>query len=232
VSIPWPPLVEGRLVRRYKRFLADVELPGVGLVTAHTPNTGSMLDCSESGRPVFLSRSPNPGRKYPFSWEMIAMGDGLVGVNTVLPNRLAFLALEAGALPGLPLAGRLEREVRVGRSRLDLRLSAADGTEVWVEVKNCSLVRDGTALFPDAVSARGARHLGELAGLVGPGRRAVLLVLVQRGGAGFFSPADSIDPAWGQALRAALRQGVELLAHSVDLSLERASLGRRLEARL
>ncbi|MDR3134518.1 MAG: DNA/RNA nuclease SfsA [Deltaproteobacteria bacterium] len=228
----WPKLIEGILVRRYKRFLADVELPGLGQVTAHTPNTGAMLDCSESGRPVYLSLSQKASRKYSYSWEMISMPDGLVGVNTSLPNKLAFLAFESGAILGFPRPLKVERERNVGRSRLDLKLTLPGEGEVFVEVKSSTLVRDGLALFPDAVSARGKRHLEELAALARSGARAALLVLVQRGGAVAFAPADFIDPAWGKALREAVLAGVELIAHAVDLSLEEARLGARLGFRL
>jgi sugar fermentation stimulation protein A len=220
------------LIKRYKRFLADVELPGQGQVTAHTPNTGAMLDCSEPGRPVYLSLSDNPRRKYPYAWEMIAMPDGLVGVNTALPNRLAHLAFSIGAVPGFPRPLMVERERPVGRSRLDLKLTLPGGDEAFVEVKSSTLVRGGVALFPDAVSQRGKRHLDELTGLARGGKRAVLLVLAQRPGADSFSPADAIDPAWGAALRHAASAGVEILAHTVDLTLTDAKLGRPLEVRL
>lgn len=235
---PWrlalPPLAEGRLVRRYKRFLADVELLGGPLVTAHTNNTGAMLDCSEPGRPVWLSKSQNPKRAFPWSWELISMPDSLVGVNTLLPNRLAALAAAGGALTGGAPPLSVAREVRVGggRTRLDLSIAAEGGAEVLVEVKSSTLVRDGAALFPDAPSLRGARHLAELSALAAAGRRAVMLVLVQRGGADRFSPADGIDPAWGEALRAAVAAGVELRVHEVELGLAFAAWGREIPARL
>jgi sugar fermentation stimulation protein A len=232
VFLPWPELVKGVLIKRYKRFLADVEIGGLGTITAHTANTGSMLDCSESGRNVYLSYHPNPKRKYAYGWEMIEMADGLVGVNTALPNKLAYLALERGAIANFPKPLKVERERKFGLSRLDLTLALPGDEEVWIEVKNSTLVRDGVALFPDAVSKRGARHLEELTALVKLGKRAALLVMVQRGGAKFFSPADFIDPAWGRALRAAHDHGVEIIAHAVDLSLKEAKLGRALEVRL
>jgi sugar fermentation stimulation protein A len=230
--VAWPPLVTGTLVKRYKRFLADVRLDDGRLITAHTPNTGSMLDCSAPLSKVFLSRSDSPTRRYPFTWEMIEMPDSLVGVNTSVPNKLFWEAARLGALPGVPPPALLEREVRAGRSRLDLKITAEDGTEVWAEAKNCTLVREGLALFPDAVSARGARHMEELSALVGPGRRALLLVLVQSAGARAFSPADSIDPAWGRALRAALSSGVEIMVREAHLSPLEVSLGPELEVLL
>jgi sugar fermentation stimulation protein A len=165
---------------------------------------------------------------------MIEMPDGLVGVNTILPNRLAAKALEAGLITQGIKPIEVQREVRVGieRSRLDLRAKMPDGAEVFVEVKSSTLVREGLALFPDAVSLRGAKHLRELSNLVGPHSRAVILVLVQRSGAKAFAPADFIDPGWGQTLREAIKSGVELLVHQVDLSLTRAAWGHPLEARL
>ncbi|MDR2386730.1 MAG: DNA/RNA nuclease SfsA [Deltaproteobacteria bacterium] len=232
VTLPWPELVKGVLIKRYKRFLADVEIEGQGIITAHTANTGSMLDCCESGRMVYLSLSQNPKRKYPYGWEMIEMPDGLVGVNTALPNKLSYLALERGALAEFSKPLKVERERKFGLSRLDLKLTLEGGQEVWIEVKNATLVRSGVALFPDAVSQRGARHLGELMALVRAGKRAALLVMVQRSGAESFSPADFIDPAWGQALRQAQERGVEIIARVVDLSLKEAKLGRALEVRL
>jgi sugar fermentation stimulation protein A len=171
-------------------------------------------------------------RKYKYNWEMIKMPDGLVGVNTALPNKLAFMAAERGTIANYPCPTKVEREVKIGRSRLDLKLTLPDDTEVFIEVKNSTLVRDKIALFPDAVTARGTKHLGELTSLVGDKRRAALLVLVQRSGADYFSPADFIDPAWGQALRQAVANGVELIVHTVDLSLKEATLGRALEALL
>jgi sugar fermentation stimulation protein A len=219
------------LVKRYKRFLADVVMSDGETMTVFTPNTGSMLDCSQPGRTVYLSESSNPKRKHRFSWEMIDMPDGLVGVNTLLPNKLVRLAAEAGRIAGLPSSPRVRSEVKVGRCRLDLKLET-EKEEIWLEVKNCTLVRDGAALFPDAVTQRGARHLEELADLVGPGRRAAILVLVQRSGAEYFAPADFIDPVWGQALRRARDRKVEIYAYAADLSLHEVAWGRSLEVAL
>ncbi len=220
----WGPLVEGRLARRYKRFLADVEIDG-RVVTAHTPNTGRMIGCSEPGRAVWLSRHESPSRKYPLTLEMIAMPTALVGVNTMVPNRLMAEAARQGLLRELSGPARVETEVASGRSRLDLRLTEPDGAAVMVEVKNCTLAENGTAYFPDAVTARGARHLEELAALVRAGSRAAIAVLVQRADAERFSPADHIDPEWGRQLRLALAAGVEIWAYRADLTLTGVSLG-------
>jgi sugar fermentation stimulation protein A len=208
--------------------LADVSLLDGTLLTAHTNNTGSMLDCSEPGRPVWLSRSDSKTRAHPYGWELIEMPDSLVGVNTLLPNKLAALAAEGGFLTGgaLPLSVRREARVGTGRSRLDLLLSMEDGQEILAEVKSSTLVREKVALFPDAVSLRGARHLLELEKLASVGQKAIILVLVQRGGSKSFSPADSIDPGWGAALRRAVDKGVRLMVREVELTTLGAAWGR------
>ncbi|MDR2422611.1 MAG: DNA/RNA nuclease SfsA [Deltaproteobacteria bacterium] len=226
-AVPWPPLIKGILIKRYKRFLADVKLLDGSTVTAHTANTGSMLTCSEPGRPVYLSRSANHKRLYPYSWAMIEMPDGLVGVDTGLPNRLAALAARDGFFPGWPKYPKVVPEAKVGRGRLDLRLESPEGPTVWVEVKNCSLVQDGVAEFPDAPSVRGRRHLAELAELAQGGDRAIILILVQRA-ARAFRPAAAIDPAFALALGQAVSQGVELEVYRVGLSLTRAWIAERL----
>ncbi|MDR1085789.1 MAG: DNA/RNA nuclease SfsA [Deltaproteobacteria bacterium] len=228
-AIAWPPLIKGTLVKRYKRFLADVRLPGGQTVTAHTPNTGRMLLCSEPGRPVYLSRSSNLKRKLAYTWEMIDMEDGLVGVNTTLPNRLAAMAAGESFFPGWPQKPEVRTEVKAGLSRLDLQL-LKDGQVTWVEVKNCTLVQDGVALFPDAVSARGAKHLIELREKVKSGDRAILLVMIQRRGAHVFSPAHKIDPRWAETLKEVLDNGVELEAREVILDLNCATLGARIKS--
>jgi sugar fermentation stimulation protein A len=225
VSIPFPPLTEGVLIRRYKRFLADVRLPSGEVVTAHTPNTGSMASCSEPGRKVYLSYFPNPKRKYPHGWELIRMDAGLVGVNTSLPNKLARLSLEKGALPGFPQGGIVRSEVKKGVSRLDLSYEAPSGHKTYVEVKNCSLTNNNVAYFPDAQSLRAQRHLRELLEIARQGDGALILIMVQRQDASLFSPADHIDPAWGKGLRESLAAGVKLLVMRVNLSLKEATLG-------
>ncbi|MDR1044990.1 MAG: DNA/RNA nuclease SfsA [Candidatus Adiutrix sp.] len=224
-GLSWGPLIRGRLIRRYKRFLADVELDGGWPGTAHTPNTGRMLGCSEPGRPVWLSRHEGGGRKYPLTLEMIQMPTALVGVNTMVPNRLAALAAAAGLLAETRGPVQVAREVTVGRSRLDLRLTDARGGIIMVEVKNCTLAENGAAFFPDAVTERGTRHLDELAALAASGLRAALFILVQRADADHFRPADHIDPEWGRRLRTAVARGVEVWAYRADLSLEKISLG-------
>lgn len=227
-GLRWGPLVEGTLLRRYKRFLADVELVNGETVTAHTANTGTMLGCSEPGRPVWLSHHDVPTRKLKYTLEMIAMPTAVVGVNTGVPNKLVRTSVLAGRVPELPLPEVARPEVTRGDSRLDLLLSDPGRPDTLVEIKNCSLVEDGTALFPDAVTARGAKHLGELADIAAGGERAVLFIVVQRGDAFRFSPADRIDPEWGRVLRRAMEAGVELLVYRAAVDLDGIRLDRRL----
>lgn len=227
----WGELTQGILVRRYKRFLADVELPGEEVVTAHTANTGAMLGCCQPGRPVWLSLHDCAHRKYRYTLEMIDMPAALVGVNTAVPNRLVRAAAVAGAVPEFPHPVTVRSEVKRGESRLDLMLTSprTEG-DVFVEIKNCTLVEDGTAYFPDAVTTRGTRHLEELAALAREGIRAVIFVLVQRGDAVRFSPADHIDPEWGKTLRRVLADGVELLVYRAALTTKEIGIGKRLPA--
>jgi sugar fermentation stimulation protein A len=214
------PLTTGVLIRRYKRFLADVRLVSGEVVTAHTPNTGSMLGCSSPGSPVWLSRADNPKRKYPWTWELTETESGvLVGIHTGRSNGLVWEALAEGKAAGLVGYRPVRREVVVEHGRLDMLLENAEGRACYVEVKNVTAVDDqGTAIFPDAVSARASRHLEALAELVAKGHRAVIIFCVQRGDAERLSPADIIDPVYGRTLRRVLTQGVEALAWRADVS--------------
>lgn len=228
-GLAWPELVCGTLVRRYQRFLADVILGSGETVTAHCPNTGTMKSCCEPGRPVYLSRSDNPRRKLPYTWELIKMPDSLVGVNTAVPNRLVEKAVHGGRIPELSGYTRVQREVRYGKnSRIDLMLSGDGRRDCYVEIKNCTLVEAGDALFPDAVTTRGLKHLRELTEMARKGDRAVMFYFIQRMDAGCFRPADAIDPQYGQGLRAAVKAGVEVVAYDVTLDLEGICLNRRL----
>jgi sugar fermentation stimulation protein A len=209
------PLVEGRLLRRYKRFLADIELEGGVVVTAACPNTGSMLGCCEPGSRALLSESDSPTRKYRHTWELVEAGGVMVGINTGLPNRLVAEAIEAGVIGELSGYGTIRREVPFGeeRSRIDLVLESPGRAACYVEVKNVTAaVADGVALFPDAVSARGTKHLRELMRLRERGLRPVLVFCVQRGDVGEVRPADAIDPLYGRTLRDAVASGVEVMA--------------------
>ena len=224
----WPPLVQGTLVKRYKRFMADVKLRNGHLVTAHCPNSGSMLACCEPGRPAYLSRHNNPKRKLKYTWEIIHMPGSLVGVNTMVPNRLVHAAILADKVEALMGYSSVRAEVRYGKnSRIDLLLEEGE-KRCFVEVKNCTLVKDGIACFPDAVTTRGFKHLQELQEQVRMGDRAVMFYLVQRMDAVRFRPADYIDEKYGIELRKAVKNGVEILVYDVSLDLKSIALNRAL----
>jgi sugar fermentation stimulation protein A len=214
------PLLCGKLIKRYKRFLTDVELDTGELVTATCPNTGSMMGLLDPGNPVWLSVSDNPARKYAHTWEMVeavnAAGQPVrVGLNTGLPNKLVEEAIVTGKVPLLSGYDTLKREQKYGKnSRIDILLSdGADGRLTYVEVKNVTLSREGgIAEFPDAVTERGAKHLMELADMVREGHRAVMVYLAQRSDAARFRLAHDIDPAYMDAWRAARDAGVESIA--------------------
>lgn len=218
--LTWPPLLQGTLLRRYKRFLADVRLKNGHVVTAHCPNSGSMLACSEPGRAVYLSRHNNPKRRLRYTWELIEMPASLVGVNTLVPNRLVKAAVLAGRIDGLTGYERVRSEVNYGaNSRIDLLLEKG-GMRCFVEVKNCTLVEEGAASFPDAVTARGLKHLRELQEQVRTGARSVMFYLIQRMDALRFQPADAIDPKYGRELKRAIQNGVEVMVYDVAIDLE------------
>ena len=221
------PLIEGRLVRRYKRFLADVELVETGeIVTAHCANSGSMLSVNEAGAEVWLSPARNPDRKLKFTWEMIRIGGTLVGINTHLPNAIVAEAIEAAQVPELTGYASLRREVKYGEnSRIDLLLEKdgpGEGAKCYVEVKNVTMKRDlskkAPVEFPDAVTARGAKHLAELTNMVRDGHRSVMFYLVQRADGPAFAIAGDIDPAYAKGLAAARSAGVEALCYGCRLS--------------
>jgi sugar fermentation stimulation protein A len=222
------PLTEGRLLRRYQRFLADVET-AEGLVVAHCPNTGSLLGCQTPGSRVWLSRSRNPARKLAHTWELVEADGVLVGIHTGRSNRLVEEAL-AGGVVGELEGYRLERrEARYegSSSRADLLLSGKAGL-VYVEVKNVTAaVSSRIALFPDAVSSRGTRHLHEMMHVVSRGQRAVLVFCVQRSDVDEVRPADAIDPTYGRTLREALAAGVEAVAYRAQVSPEEIVLVER-----
>lgn len=225
-------LVRGTLVQRYKRFLADVQLPNGGTVIAHCTNTGSMMGCKTPGSPVYLSRCDNPGRRLLYTWEMIRINGGWVGINTLHPNRLVVEGIQTGAIRELQGYMSVRREVctRVG-TRLDLCLESASGL-CFVEVKNVTLASDGIAAFPDAVSARGTKHLKELIRLKRKGHRAAVVFVVQRQDCEAFRPADEIDPEYGRWLRRAFRAGVEVLPYQAHVTPEEIVLTTPLRSKL
>ena len=227
-----PPIV-GRFLRRYKRFFADVELQDGTVVTAHCPNTGSLLGCRTEGSRVWLRDSRNPARKLRYTWQAVQVGRSWVNVDTSLPNGVVAEAVAAGIVE--PLAGyaSLEREVCYGaNSRIDLLLTDARGRKCFVEVKNTTLAEGSVGLFPDAVTERGRKHLGELVRMARNGARAVQFFFVSRGDVAVFRPADTIDPDYAAALRKAARQGVEVLAWRARVEPRRLELDRPLEIEL
>jgi sugar fermentation stimulation protein A len=225
-------LIEGRLVKRYKRFLADVELASGDIVTAHCANPGSMLGLNAPGARVWLSRSANPKRKLAYSWELIEVdlgrGPALVGINTGSPNGAVAAAIEAGLIPALTGYAAMRREVRYGEnSRIDILLEDPARPPCYVEIKNVHLMRQaGLAEFPDSVTARGAKHLKELVAMVGSGARAVMVYFVQRGDAEIFSLAHDIDPGYAAAFKDARAAGVEAIAIASEVTLEGLTLPR------
>jgi sugar fermentation stimulation protein A len=230
------PLIPGKLIHRYKRFLADVTIAGGVVVTATCPNTGSMLGLTTPGSTVWLSESDRATRKYRHTWEMIeadlGTGPELVGINTGHPNALVAEAIGAGIIPELHGYTSLRREVRYGEaSRIDLLLeSGADPRPCYVEVKNVHLMRvAGLAEFPDSKTERGVKHLRELSAMVAEGHRAVMMFLVQRGDATRFKLASDIDPTYATAYRAAAAAGVEMLCYRCRLSPTEIVVERRLD---
>ena len=231
-----PPLEEGRLLRRYKRFLADIETAGGEQLTIHCPNTGSMLNCMAEGGRLWFSRSSDPKRKLPGTWELSETPQGrLACVNTARANALVEEALRAGTIAELTGFAALRREVAYGEenSRADFRLDYSGGP-AFVEVKSVTLgfADSAVAAFPDARSERGAKHLRELATLARRGVRAVQLYCVNLSGIAAVRPAAEIDPRYAAALQGALAAGVEVLAYGAELSPLGMRLVRRLEVRV
>lgn len=221
------PLIEGRLIRRYQRFLADVVLADGTTVTVHTPNTGSMLQCAVPGHRVLISRAANIARKYPFTLELIEVDGSWVDTHTLRTNRVVEEGLRKDWIAELT-GCRITPEHRFGASRIDFLLENDKG-KILVEVKNVTLIGPpGVACFPDAVTLRGQKHLRELMQACREGYRAVIFFLVQRGEAKAFSPADTIDPEYGRLLREAVGQGVEVLAYGSIVSPEENRVGMRL----
>lgn len=222
------PLVRGTLVRRYKRFLADVILDDGTPLTAHCPNTGSMMGVAEPGMGVWLQHHATPGRKYPYSWELVELPDGTrVGVNTHRSNVLVREAIEVDRFGGFRGYTDIVPEFRYGaeNSRADFLLRGTGLPDCYVEVKNVTAAVDhGIALFPDAVSVRGTKHLRELMSMVVTGHRAVLVFCVQRDDVAEVRPADAIDPLYGRTLREAIATGVEAVAWRATLSIEEVRL--------
>jgi sugar fermentation stimulation protein A len=224
------PLIEARLIRRYKRFLADVELADGTATTVHCANPGAMTGLAAPGMRVLLSRSDSKTRKLPLSWELVEADGGWVGINTAHPNRLVEEAIAAGTIGELAGYDTVRREVRYGRnSRIDLLLCGAGRADAYVEVKNVHLSRaPGLAEFPDSPTARGTKHLAELTDMVATGHRAVMVYLVQRGDCVAFRLAADVDPAYSAAFARARAAGVETIAYACRIDVDGVAVDRPL----
>ena len=223
-------LLRGRLIKRYKRFMADVILDSGETITAHCANTGAMLGVQEADSEVWLSPARNPDRKLKFTWELIRIGGGLVGINTAHPNKVVAEAIEGGKIPELTGYDTHRREVKYGNnSRVDILLSQDGKPDCYVEIKNVHLMRvAGVAEFPDSVSSRAAKHQGELADMVKQGARAVIFYLCQREDCDNFRLAADIDPDYAAAAKAARETGVEAMCYACTLTPEAIAVSRRL----
>jgi sugar fermentation stimulation protein A len=223
------PLLPGTLIKRYKRFLADVRLLDGQVVTAHCANSGSMLGCNLPDSQVLLSFRDAPKRKLKYTWELVKVGATWVGINTALPNHIVAEAIQGGAIPELTGYATLKPERKYGRnSRIDLLLSDPEKGLCYVEVKNVTLAEGSQALFPDAVTERGAKHLRELSDMVREGHRAVMVYLVQREDCDCFWPAEAIDPTYAAAFAAAQAAGVEALCYRCTVTPEGVAVAKRL----
>jgi sugar fermentation stimulation protein A len=224
------PTVEGKFLRRYKRFFAEVELDDGRVIVAHCPNTGSLIGCLAEGSRAVLRDSQNDARKMRYTFQAIRVGRTLVNVDTSLPNAAVFEAIERGLLPELSGYAEARREVVYGKnSRIDVLLTRKSGELCYVEVKNTTYAVGRAAAFPDAVTERGLKHLGELTRMVEQGHRAVQFFFVSRDDVDHFRPADEVDPAYAKALRKAARAGVEILAYSNRVRPDSIELHRKLE---
>ena len=223
------PLTRATLIRRYKRFLADVALDSGQEITVHLANSGAMLGTAAPGMEVWLSPATNPERKLKWNWELVRVDGELVGVNTAHPNRIVAEAVADGLIPELSGYDGIRREVKYGRnSRIDLLLESTGRPRCWVEVKNVHLKRGDWAEFPDAVTVRGTKHLAELRDMVAAGDRAVMVYLVQRADCHGFRPAADIDPTYATALIEAMRDGVEAICYICRMSLDGIAIGEAL----
>jgi len=210
-------LVQGKLIKRYKRFLTDVELEDGSVITAHCTNSGSMKSCLREGAPVYLSPVNDPKRKTKFTWEMIFINNGWVGINTMIPNKLAYEAINDGSITKLRNYTNIKREVTFGDSRFDV-FAEHDQEKCFIEVKNVTMKDGRFARFPDAVTSRGKKHLETLIEVKKQGMRAVMLYVIQRMDVEIFGPAWDIDPEYSKTLIKAFENGVEIIPMVVEVS--------------
>ncbi|MDN4501879.1 DNA/RNA nuclease SfsA [Alteromonadaceae bacterium BrNp21-10] len=226
------PLISGQLIKRYKRFFADVQLDNGDIVTAHCPNTGAMTGCAETGWQAYLSKHNNPKRKLAYTWELVENSQGhVIGINTANANKLVSEALQNKQVSELSAYTDQRAEVKYGEenSRIDFLLSASNLPDCYVEVKSVTLLQDQQGYFPDAVTTRGLKHLRELAAMVEQGHRAVLFYLVQHSGIQTMSVAEHIDVAYAQQLRLSIQAGVEVVCYGCQLQGENYALNHPCE---
>jgi len=220
-------LVHGTLIKRYKRFLADVRLDDGTEVVAHCTNSGTMKSCLENGAEVYLTPVTDPKRRTKFTWEMIKINGGWVGINTANPNKLAFESISAGIIPEPAGYTKVMREVVFGDSRFDV-FAENETEKCFVEVKNVTLKEGKYALFPDAVTTRGQKHLKTLMEVKASGIRSVMLYIVQRTDVEIFAPAIEIDPEYAKTLKLAVDNGVEVIVMQAKVTPERIILTKKL----
>lgn len=220
------PLHKAKLIKRYKRFLADVTLEGGEKITAYCANTGSMESCGSPGDTVYLSYHPDSKRKLLYTWELTKLpAKGHIVVNTALPNYIVEEAVSKGLVKELAGYDLIKREVKYGKnSRIDLLLTGKGRPDCYVEVKNTTLLRDGALMFPDAVTVRGRKHLDELSAMVKGGQRAVMFYLVNRPDGDYFRPAKEIDEEYAKSLKKAVKSGVEVVVYRTK-TLVRSAVG-------
>ena len=226
-------LIEATLLNRYKRFLSDIELPSGEEICAHVPNTGRMDTCWAPGWKVYISHHDNPKRKLKYTLELTDNGKTLIGVNTSFTNKIAHEALSNKLIPELAEFDQIFPERKVLDSRIDFYLETSDGKRsAYVEVKNATLVRNSVALFPDAVSTRGQKHIRDLIELKKQGHRSAMLYVINREDAKSFSPADEVDPVYSSLLREAAKEGVEIYAYSCKLNTKEIILHKKVDIKL
>lgn len=228
-------LRKATLIRRYKRFLADVILENGTTTTIHVSNTGSMKNCGCEGDTVWYSTSDNPKRKYPYSWELTETKQGhLICVNTIAANRLVEEAINNHIITEVDGYQSLKREVKYGteNSKVDFMLTDTDKIDCYLEVKSCTFLENNQGYFPDAVTLRGQKHIRELIDVVAQGKRAVLLFAVLHSGINNVSPANHIDPKYGELLREAFKAGVEIIAYKAHLSNSEMTLTSKLPVKI
>jgi sugar fermentation stimulation protein A len=212
-------LISAKLIRRYKRFLTDVELEDGSTAIAHCTNSGTMISCIEEGAPIYLSPAKDPKRKTKFTWEMIFMNNNWIGINTIIPNKLVYEAIVNNEIKGLEGYTTVKREVTFEDSRLDI-FAENRNEKCWIEVKNVTMKVGNAALFPDAVTTRGLKHLETLIRIKKQGMRAAMVYVIQRMDVNSFGTANHIDPKYGEALKRAIKEGVEFFPVQAKVSPE------------